>query len=579
MSERKIVKTGDERSDPAPLGQEPGPSEIDQLHAQLAQAQKLKAELEKRNAELEDNAFRFSIERLVKEGIPKLCSNSSKKRHEDEARAADIKVEQSFVTMDDLDSFDVNTVSKDGIPLPSFLMLELKKCPNNFLSSESAAAIRNYVRALILDALESMQCEKSYKVFCDMTIFSLKPDVIVVVHPQLGVVLMVEVKNPREGLFTSKHITGQVYDHLKGMERLGHTTPFVVVASYEEMAFASLEGGKNREYRKVVDESANSLRSQKGHSSSLSAKSEKPAESPQEKSIKNPQGQAWIPQTPKPPEKGECEDNDDADAGQKRETVVYSRVFGRQNELKAMILAIECGIRSLETVDQNLRDYLPAQGGAMEVELPFVTKNCFTWKKCPAPIQYGLFSSIGCEKFYLLSELGRGRRTGKVFLSCDDFGRTCALKFYLEHPDDWESYRKSARQPMAKMELARWNRFYPRFEQCGAVLELNNAIVVKMPYFSPVPPDKRLDKDILSQVKQQLLTFERERLFYAEVRWRHVGCSRGEDGNLVVTMLNLGSLLTEETLSVLDHLKQLVESSGQVATDHGGVSELLNSIP
>jgi hypothetical protein len=252
-----------------------------------------------------------------------------------------------------------------------------------------------------------------------------------------------------------------------------------------------------------------------------------------------------------------------------------------------MILAIECGIQSLNEVNETLRNCLPPQAEVLKVDLPFVTETSFRWKSCAEPLDYNLSSSNHCKRFYLLAELGRGQ-CGKVFLACDVFGRTCALKFYLEKADDWKQYTGDTREEgkkssekkadkMAEMELELWKNLYPKLKLCSHKLKLNHQIVLKMPYFTSVPMKKKLDMDILRQVKTLLEKFQSKKWYYKEVRWRHVGCSKDDEGKLVVTMLDLGSLTRREDNDTKDYVRDHMEHVIRIV-DPSRVEELLGSL-
>jgi hypothetical protein len=177
----------------------------------------------------EDQIKENSIQRIIQDGIPALHENAKEKPHEDVNRSAELETDNDFVTEQDLKYFEANARTKDGKLEFSSLLVEQYSSPVfPKLTYQNEATVQIYVRALIRDALKSMTCHQSIQVFCEMTIFSLRPNLIVVMHPALGVILVVEVKNPGEKVFTSKHIAGQCYDYLKGMVRLGHSTPFVV---------------------------------------------------------------------------------------------------------------------------------------------------------------------------------------------------------------------------------------------------------------------------------------------------------------------------------------------------------------
>jgi hypothetical protein len=178
-------------------------------------------QLEQKSHQIEQK----SINRIIDEGIPKLNVNANEKPHEDPKRSAQVETDKNFVAEQDLHFFEANALTKDGELESSSLLDEQYSSPTKKLTYENEATVRNYVRALIRDALKSMTCHQSFQVFCEVTIFSLRPDLIMVMHPSLGVILVVKVKNPGEKVFTSKHIAGQIYDYLKGMVRRGHSTP------------------------------------------------------------------------------------------------------------------------------------------------------------------------------------------------------------------------------------------------------------------------------------------------------------------------------------------------------------------
>ena len=127
----------------------------------------------------------------------------------------------------------------------------------------------------------------------------------------------------------------------------------------------------------------------------------------------------------------------------------------------------------------------------MKVDLPFVSKTFFSkWRKCEKSLDYEKSSSNGCNRFY---------QNGKVFLACDVFGCTRALKFYSEKASDWKKYNgqdrekdkpasKKEAEEIAKKERGLWQKLYPQFKQCTCMLDLNHHVVLKMPYLTPLPP-------------------------------------------------------------------------------------------
>mmetsp|Transcript_18087 Transcript_18087/g.30839 ORF Transcript_18087/g.30839 Transcript_18087/m.30839 type:complete len:117 (-) Transcript_18087:353-703(-) len=80
-------------------------------------------------------------------------------------------------------------------------------------------------------------------VYKEMSLFSLRPDLILLEKVGKGIILIIEVKMPGEDLFTSTQIAAQVADYLVLQVRLGNTTPFVVLSSYREACLCCLQPG------------------------------------------------------------------------------------------------------------------------------------------------------------------------------------------------------------------------------------------------------------------------------------------------------------------------------------------------
>ena len=513
-----------------------------------------------------------SIEELVGSGLHFLqdTPSSAQKPHEDEKRFATVTVDEGFVTLSDLDAFQVNTRTTDNKLLSSHLMTA------GTFSYENEAAVQNYVRGLIVDVVRSMLCEPSLQVYSEMSIFSLRPDLIVVMHPTLGLVLVVEVKNPGEVVFTSNHIAGQIYDYLKGKQRQGHATPFVVLTSFDKMAIARLDGGnKQKEYRDIVQTSVLQLKSSGGTHIFEEVAPKQKTSSPEGKLIiQDGEEEPWVPPTPKDPVSIKPSANAEAGAGGVCVgAVCYSQIFQGVNVFKAFVLAIECGLQELQTKVSCRR--LPFPNEKLKVDLPFVGKESFAWKTFEGEVNYNESVSNYSKSFYLVEEIGVGN-TGKVFLACDTSKRVCALKLYLENPQDDKSFdpkrraeekreRKMQAQEKAQREKGLWDMLYPQFRSIVFVLEVHGLAALKMPYFAPIPKAKRLDSEVLQQIVNQLKKFVSKGLSYREVRWRHIGCSMSPNGKLVVTMLDMESLVNTEDRStqvILKSLKQLIETSG-----------------
>jgi hypothetical protein len=104
-----------------------------------------------------------------------------------------------------------------------------------------------------------------------------------------------------------------------------------------------------------------------------------------------------------------------------------------------------------------------------------------------------------------------------------------------------------------------------------------------MPYLALVPTGKRLEVDVVTQIKNLLEEFgSRGYCCYWKVRWRHVGCSKNENGELVVTMLDMESLEhqadSDPPTSIRTQMETLIRCSGEGSIDERKAQQLLEKL-
>jgi hypothetical protein len=121
------------------------------------------------------------------------------------------------------------------------------------------------VSQLVGDALEIMGVSKEFERKLEYSLFSYRPDLVVVRHIFLGVILAIEVKKPEPdqpdtvrpqrkeaqeanirlketgGVFDGGLVAGQLYDYLKDMNSAGNATPFAVLSTFESLVIAWLD--------------------------------------------------------------------------------------------------------------------------------------------------------------------------------------------------------------------------------------------------------------------------------------------------------------------------------------------------
>lgn len=363
---------------------------------------------------------------------------------------------------------------------------------------------------------------------------------LVVIHDMKGIILSAQVKEPAAAqVFESHEVSGQEYNHLVGnllSSGVVHT-PFAVISSYDEMCFAYLDDdGVSRE---ILERNADKLQedistkilqafginddSKSPCSSSPVHHSISEKSSPKPKLNKVFDGHLNAPVDCKVGGKGgnddedeghddndndnnddndgDVDDDDDGnDDGEWECKVIYTQTSGRKDAMKALVLAIHCGLESMALgVPRNV----PMGGETAVGTCAKVNETNLVWTSIPGTIKfnYDNFPGNTTKMLYLWRDLGRGRE-GRVFLACNAPGRACAVKFFLI--DDYNPYyhhqtgtkeelqtRRAAqmadRLADAEQERDYWIRVYGKeFEDQVRVIQLNNLWCLMMPYFDQV---------------------------------------------------------------------------------------------
>jgi len=100
-----------------------------------------------------------------------------------------------------------------------------------FFTYQNENKVQHLVASCLKDALRTLGLYDDYSIEKEHSLFSLRPDFVVVSHTNKGVILVVEVKKPNVGVFESKEVAGQIYDHLVGELLSGISSPFAVLSS------------------------------------------------------------------------------------------------------------------------------------------------------------------------------------------------------------------------------------------------------------------------------------------------------------------------------------------------------------
>jgi len=249
---------------------EPLRSSLLQEHVNMA----LRAKKEALRAKKEvDENYHESYAAMVSEfgGIPDMPRDVSLEPHIHDGRAKS-RVDHELVTKEDL-AFEFNQTERStGYRLKSFIInAQFVDGPSQsrVLSYHNEATVADYVQGAVNMCLKSMGYYKKGFLMKEMSLFSLRPDLILVKHETHGIVLIIEVKMPGDELELSEGIAKQLSDYLLIQYRLGNCTPFVLLSSYREARLCHLESDividndndadNEHRYREIVTEAARLL--------------------------------------------------------------------------------------------------------------------------------------------------------------------------------------------------------------------------------------------------------------------------------------------------------------------------------
>ena len=450
---------------------------------------------------------------------------------------------------------------------PSALLTDLGNADHFTYQNETK--VQFLVAACLKDALRSLDLYDDFAVESEYSIFSLRPDIVVVSHIGKGIVLVIEIKKPGDGVFESHEVGGQVFDYLVGELLSGVNTPFAVLSCYDEMCIAHLDdGGASRE---ILDRNASQLSEDVdtdilasfgivGHDSKQSPNRSElesaPSRPPSKLNRVFGQSEPPVDVGGSDGDEEEEENNveekptndEDEDWGR---AVIYTQTFTGESAIKALVLAIRCGLESIAKSDPR---NVPLPGASVGGSCARVNTEGLVYGNMPTNIcfSYTKFPGPTTKMLYLWRDLGRGSK-GRVFLACNTGGNACAVKFFLINYDTYHRQegtradRQAFRQAQMKIKEAEANRekdywlqvYGDTFKDQVRVVQLNNHWCLMMPYFDQVAEDQR--EDCLDEVRNHLARFKEMGLHYdtKDLRWRHIGVRR-----CIPYIFDLGSLVT-----------------------------------
>ncbi|CAB9507237.1 expressed unknown protein [Seminavis robusta] len=178
----------------------------------LAEAIRQLKEKDRQIAKLEAESYKGSVQEMLYSfgGIPDM-PDIGLPPHQHSRPGAPFSIREDFVTPEDL-NFTIRVKHQEE-HIKSFLgynHLDSNSDGTTTLSYHNEATVAAYVDGVVKMCLKTLGYFENTRVFKEMTLFSLRPDLIVVEHPNEGIILVIEVKMPGEVLFNPTRIAEEV---------------------------------------------------------------------------------------------------------------------------------------------------------------------------------------------------------------------------------------------------------------------------------------------------------------------------------------------------------------------------------
>ena len=469
---------------------------------------------------------------------------------------------------DDLFDFNINVIRSDGLREKSSLSLEAQGGLPHFNETSPKDAFSHVIKDVV-------RCSRiaGISVVKEATLFSLRPD-LVVVFVNGYLLFIVEIKNPSkndDAVFVSETAGGQVLDYGKVNQQSGLDCPFVILSTYNHSVIATLPiPDGDTMYEEILKEGS-------ANANQKPSQRVPPTETPRKKPLASSESlsqdhmlqwklkvidQAIVSNSEE--EEEEIEERGSAENSRSSEPfdyqgreVIYSQTFDYNMNYKMVTLVLESALVASERPNNASRKpLLPPEGSILEGQYCTLTETGFSWEpvniECVTYNKAPLVSKM--KKYHAICQLGQGGSC-KTILCCSSGGRMFSVKLFLftrstqfraedreeeEEEEEEEAFQKAMEE--AKQERDRWHLLAPAFKSFCHVIKLNGLPAITMPYFQPIPFDKRIY--FINMLDAKLPETAKKGFYYAEdeMRWRLFGCRWIDEEKVQLTLLDLGSL-------------------------------------
>jgi hypothetical protein len=417
--------------------------------------------------------------------------------------------------------------------------------------------VQNLVIAIVSDAIQALGLPRKVKAHLEITMYTLWPDMVVVLQHEGRMIFVIEVKSPGKGdeVFSSENAGGQIWSYLHAMKQLGNDLPMGAIMTYNKIALVTLEDcGAGEDHKSLLQHTSAVL------STGIIQERKAPAKDPD---CKLPRvspirthkrvSKTVLAQTVADPPVSEFEETELS------RDIFYSKVYKDGEVFPCLVQALEMAYHHCKEI-HILKD-LPVvhHGDDLGKRLFFkVKKDGYSWvitpqkyrkegKPCDFRANMGELPTKGTKHFYMLGRAGEGSE-GAVYIACNSSARLCAIKVY--HIDKTSAATNKQREydekkasaecwKKAEEECKLWTKIYKERFKHVRPLYLGGRPCLLLPYGLEIEThDKRTALLLDVEAELSMIAKCHLRYKYSDLRWRHVLLD--SEGKLFLS--DLGSL-------------------------------------
>ena len=404
--------------------------------------------------------------------------------------------------------------------------------PDGF-TYQNEFAVQNVCMTLVEDALMALGLNQEYvKAHMEISIYAMKPDIIVVIEQDGHIIFPIEIKCPGKEVFTSEHVGGQIWSYLLLMKHLGVRRPMGAIMTYNEIALVTLDDFSEESDHKVILEGVTKglgtgVQQTLRQNIEAEPACHKRKQSPIRKGVN-----FSATRTPSQEVKAYAHDKEIA------RKVFYSKIFKGGAVFPCLLQALNVAyiygttdrVQSLTVVDH---------GDSLASRLVFkVGEASCTWVQTASSLHDGteLKATVAnnplvpqnTKTFYLLGQLGHGGK-GSTYVVSNMSGKVAAAKMYCIKPsfkataegrEEEEKSFRLARFREAQREAELWQNLYKkRFTGVRALFLVGQPCLL-MPYGQEIPERWMHMLSIREELRK--LAGRNFRFARSDLRWRHV---------------------------------------------------------